>query len=693
MKFSRIGGCLSLFALLILSGCGGGGGSAGTPSSGAGSTGTTLPVVAVSATPTLSIILANSDGVATNAVSASGLIFAKITLKDSDGKAVIGTKVTLSGDPLLIKISPANDVLTDSSGVATAQLSAASISAKGAGTLLASALVGGKAATGNIDFQLSPANVTLSALDVGSPLGVLAAFSNRTIAAVASINGVAATNTPVQVTFTATCGLVSPTTAITDGSGKASTTYSANSVNCAGTNVTITASAEGARPQSGTVTVAGTVVTNVQFISTTPQLIYLKDTVGTTQAQVTFRAVDSVGNALQFKKLRLSLSNVSTGASLNTVGNVLPIDFTTDSAGQVSAAVFAGTVPTSLNVKATLLDDNNQPTVLFSNSNLLTVASGRPTQSALSLSLGALSIEGDSRDGSTTTVTLSMADRQGNPVPPGTQVNFVAESGVLLPAVCVVPPVTPATATSAAIPVSSCTVNFSSSGTRTLNGRVSILAYTAGEEDFVDKNGNNIFDAGDTFTDLGRAFRDDNGQSPLGPNGVYDSGEFQVPRLGTPACVNGVGCAGDGIWGAADVRQQATLVLATGRASLSAVFQPAVQILPAVPAIGTTMALPASTAVPGLTLTISDLKGNSMPTGSKIELSIIDNSPYEPVTVRGGGLGGTCRISGPISYTVSNTLGQLVLNVALSTCTTGDAVNVVVTTPLGTATAATFIVP
>ena len=683
-----IGGLL----LVALVGCGGGGGSAGTPSGGAGST--TPTGTTTVGTPTLSIALANSAGVATNSVSASGLVFAKVTLKDSAGKVVAGTKVTFSGDALLIKISPANEVLTDSSGVATAQISAASLNAKGAGTLIASALVAGIAATGNIDFQLSPANLTLSALDVGSSLGVLAAFGNRTVAVVANIDGVAAISTPVQITFAASCGSVSPTTAITDGSGKASTTYAANSVNCAGTNVIITASAVGATPQFGTIAVAGTVATNVQFISTTPQLIYLKDSVGTTQAQVVFRAVDSAGNALQFKKLRLSLSNVSTGVSLNTVGNILPVDLTTDSAGQVTAAVFSGTVPTSLNVKATLLNDNNQPTVVFSDSNLLTVASGRPTQSALSLSLGALSIQGFNTDGVRTTVTLAMADRQGNPVPPGTQVNFVAESGVLLPAVCFVPPVIPATATSPAIPVSSCTVNFSSSGTRPFNGRVSILAYTAGEEDFVDNNGNNIFDAGDSFTDLGRAFRDDNGQATSGANGVYDSGEFQVPRLPTLACVNGVGCAGDGVWGAADVRQQATLVLATGAANPSAVFRPAVLILPPQPAVPPSIEdLPPSTRVPGVALTISDLNGNSMPTGSKIELTTTDNSLNAPILSREPASFGACSLSGPSSYTVPNTLSRLVLNLLLNNCTRGDAVNVVITTPLGFVTSAGFIVP
>ena len=679
---------------VTLAGCGGGGGSGGTPSSGSGPAPSTSTSTVVVGTPTLAIALTNIAGVATNFVTASGLISAKVTLKDVAGKAVTGTKVTFTGDPLLIKISPANDVLTDSSGVATVQISSASLIAKGAGTLSASSLIAGVIVTGNIDFQLSPANLTLSALDVGSSLGALPAFGNRTVAVLANIDGVAATSTPVQVTFAASCGVVSPTTVITDGTGKASSTYSANNVSCAGTNVIITASAVAASPLSGAVAVAGSVATNVQFISSSPQLIYLKDSVGTTQAQVVFKVVDSIGVPLQNKKLRLSLGNVSTGVSLDTVGNALPVDLTTDVNGQVSAAVFSGTVPTSLNVKATLLDAANQPTVLFSNSNLLTVASGKPTQSALSISVGARSIEGNNVDGVTTTITLSMADRQGNPVPPGTQVNFVAESGVLLPAVCFVPPVIPATASSPAIPVSSCTVNFRSSGTRTANGRVSILAYTAGEEDFIDNNGNNIFDAGDTFTDLGRAFRDDNAQSIAGQNGVYDSGEFQVPRLLTPACVNGVGCAGDGLWGAADVRQQATLILATGQAAMSAIFRAPVEILPSVPPVSPSAATtPASIVLPRIVVTISDLNGNSMPTGSKIDLATTDNTIDAPVISRDPLAVGACRLAGPSLITVPNTLNRLVFNVDLNTCTSGDAVNIVVTTPLGFVTPARFVLP
>ena len=440
--------------------------------------------------------------------------------------------------------------------------------------------------------------------------------------------------------------------------------------------------------------VAGSIATNVQFVSTKPQLIYLKESVGTTQAQVTFKVVDSSGNPLQNKKLRLSLSNKATGVSLNTVGNTEPVDFTTNNLGLVSAAVFSGTVPTSLNVKATLLDINDATTNVFSNSNLLTVASGRPTQRSLSLALGKLSIEGLNRDGEITTVTLSMADRQGNPVPPGTQVNFVSESGVLLPAVCFVPPVVPETDSSPAIPTSSCTVTIRSQGTRTANGRVSILAYTVGEEDFVDKNGNNIFDNNDTFTDLGRAFRDDNGQAAGGANGIYDSGESQFPHEGVSLC-NAAGCAGDGVWGAADVRKQATIVFASGEARIAGVFLNQVEILPATSVGGVNY--PASMVTPGMNFTVSDLNGNSVPTGSKIDVSVTDNTVNSPLTVIASSgvpaLPGDCEIIGTKSFDVLNTIGGFASRVTLKNCTMRDLLTIKVTTPLGTVTSRDFTIP
>lgn len=619
----------------------------------------------------------------TNAIGSSGFTTVRAALKFEDGTPVTQKRVDISGDPAKVAFPEGNSQLTDAQGIADVKVARAALTVNGAGTLNVNAAISAVSDTsgvvettvvnGILDYQVGQANIGLTRLNLGT--GGLPAYGNRPISVVATINGVAAANSPVQVTFNASCGTVTPSTVSTDSTGTAATTYSASLATCAGTTVTVSASAVGATPVSGTVAVAAPIATNVQFVTTTPQLIYLKDSVGTTQAQVVFKVVDSSGNPLPNNKLRLSLSNSATGVSLETVGNTAAVDLTTDSLGLVSAKVFSGTVPTSVNIKATLLDVNNAVTSIFSNSNLLTVASGRATQSSLSLAATKLSIEALNLDGETTVLTLSMADRQGNPVPPGTQVNFVSESGVLLPPVCFVPPVTPATASSPAIPTSSCTVSLRAQGTRPLNGRVSILAYVAGEEDFTDVNGNNVYDAGEQFDDLGRAYRDDNlkgvrdttrqGLTVNITNNQYDTGEFQQPRVGTDACVPGVGCKGDGLWGAADVRRQATIVFATSTARIQESLL----------------------STGGIKVTITDgntSNNNSMPTGSVVSAATIDLTKDNNKV---------CSIAGENSVTILNSLEATITDFGFKDCDPGDAVTIKVTTPRGTATSRTFPLP
>jgi len=674
MRFQKyLVGCGLALALVA---CGGGGGNPGISLSGSVTATGTDAETGTTALPTLRLALSGGG----SSVTASGSSVAQASVKDAAGAAVVGKLVTFSADTALVKFSPSSgQVLTDPNGVASIQISPASLAASGAGTLTANATVSGATVSNTFDFQLAAANLGLSNLNVGT--GNLTAYGNRAVSVLATVDGTAATNTPVQVTFNASCGTVTPSVVTTDATGTANSTYTATLATCAGTNVTITAAAVGAPTATGTIAVAGSIATNVQFISTTPQLIYLKDTVGSTQAQVVFKVVDSSGNPLQNKKLSLALSNTATGVSLDTVGNGTPVIYTSDSFGLVSAAVFSGTVPTSLNVRATLLDVADAPTPVFSDSNLLTVASGRPTQKSLSLSVEKLSIEAANVDGQTTTVTLSMADRQGNPVPPGTQVNFVTETGVILPAVCFVPPVIPATDSSPAIPVSSCTVSLRSSGTRSLAGLVSILAYVSGEEDFVDVNGNNFYDAGDTFvgSDLGRAFRDDYGQSPSGRNGIYDTGEFQVPRDGVPACTASIGCVGDGAWGVADVREQAVVVFASSTATITSG-----SLLANVNVPGSS---PATNALTDVVVTIGDINGNSMPTGSKVEIRTLDNQINVP-----GLIGAQCTLSSSSSFTLANSLSAFSTNLSLNFCTVGDKFSVKVTSPLGTVTERIFSV-
>ena len=609
--------------------------------------------------PALRMELRDASNQPTTSLGAAGFTTVRASLQFADGTPVTNKRIDISGDPARVAFPEGSSQLTDSKGVASIKVTRAGLNVNGAGTLTGTSALAGTTANGSIeqtfvssllDYQVGNANIALTDFNIGTDS--LAAFGNRPISVKATVNGVLASNVPVQVTFNASCGVVSPAVVNTDGTGTASSTYTASLPNCAGTNVTISAAAVGAPSLSGIVAVAPSVATNVQFISASPQLIYLRESVGTTQAQVVFKVVDSSGNPLQNKKLRLLLSNTSTGVSLDKVGRISSVDLTSDSQGLVSAAVYAGTVPTSLNVRATLLDANDAPTNVSSSSNLLTVASGRPVQRSLSLAFEKLSIEGFNFDGDETYATLSLADRQGNPVPPGTQVNFVTESGVMMPAVCFVPPVTPETANSPAIPTSYCTVKIRSQGTRPVNGRVSVLAYVEGEEDFVDLNGNNIYDSGESFTDLGRAFRDDNpaNETDSLPVYTYDAGEFQVPRTSVAACVAGAGCAGDGVWGTADVRRQSTIIFATSAAVIT----------------------PTAPSIAGVSFVVADGNGNSMPTGSLITVSAVDGTPDN---------NNGCTVVAGSTAVIPNTLNPFPWSASLSKCASGDSVIIEIKTP------------
>jgi hypothetical protein len=621
--------------------CGGGGGSPGTTTgtSGAGST-------PAAGTPTLVIELVDAAGVKTNFVSGSG-VTARATLKDAAGAVVAGKLVTFSADAALIKFSPTSgQVLTDANGVASIQMSPASVTAGGAGSLNVATTVGTTALTGAFDFQLSASNVALTALDLGT--GALAAFGNRAVSVLATINGVAATNTPIQVTFQASCGAVSPATVTTDNTGKASTTYSASNVACAGSNVSVSASAPGAVVVQGTIAVQAPQATNVEFVSATPQLIYLTGSVGATQARLSFRVVDSAGTPLQNQSVQMALvTNTGTGVSLGTVGNSSPLTLTSDANGLVSVPVFSGTVPTSVQVRASLVSN----TTIFANSNALTVASGRAVQAAASLSVGKFAIEGFNIDGQLTEFTMSLADRQGNPVPDGTQVNFVAEGGVMIPASCVTSGGT-----------SSCAVQIRSQGTRPANGIVAVLAYVPGEEDFVDANFNNIYDSGETFTDLGNAYRDDNDSS------AYDSGEFLVPRAGATTCAGGTsGRANtcDGVWGPVDVRKQANVIFATSAANITGTLTNTV--------VGTS-------TLGSLEVNIADTNGNSMPTGSAISVEVTSAASTG------------CAAKLPSSV-IPNRYTSFQQTISTEKCRNGDRLTVKVTAPSGLVSFRDFTVP
>jgi methionine-rich copper-binding protein CopC len=662
--------------------------------------------------PTLTTALQTSGGVATSSIDATGYNVLQLTLKDPGNVGLANQLVTVSGDLTKLSFPDGLSALTNASGVATLKVTRANLLATGAGAMtvtydykpgmIAAYSVGTPPASANtvtsyVGYQVTTANISLTNLDVtfATPL---AAYGTRQVSVVANITSgtppvtAPATTTPINVSFSANCGQISPSTVTTDGTGKALVTYSAtdatgttpSTLGCSGKSVQITASTSGATAVSGNVSVASAPATNISFVSATPNRIYLQNSGGVTQSLLTFRLLNQSGEGIANQQVQLTLETLNgagipnysgiPNAAFDTSGATTILPLTTDASGKISQAVYAGVVPTSVIVKATLV---GTPAINIKSS-VLSIASGRPAQSRLSFAVSKFAIEGFNVDGTSTVATLRMSDRQGNPVPDGTAVNMIVESGgaAIPAATCFTGSVTPGD--------SSCSLTIVSSGTRPANGLVSILAYAVGEEDFIDSNGDNMYTCGEPFTDLGNAYRDDS-MNASGVLNAYVAGEATVPRSNLPAnpCAgtaapvtigNGVTGTFDSIWGAVDVRQELVIVVATGAADITPKTNAAIS--------GNTLSVSIAD------MHIASGSTNSMPTGTSVVVTVKDNTPGTILAPSN-----TCSVAAGANTTIPNALTAYPLNASLGGCETGDQVFVTVTSPLGVLTSQGYTVP
>ena len=695
--------------------------------------------------PLLQLEMRDAAAALTTTIGSSGLTTLKAILKFADGTPVTSKRVDVTGDLTKIALPEGSSQLTDSvTGIATIKVGRASATAGGAGTLTGAATISGTTpsgtlvttvVTGTLDYSVGAvvgaATLALDSMDVGSTS--LAAYGTRQISVRAMLGTSVAPS--VQVSFSSSCGQISPATAPTNSNGIATASFTATDVagtvvstlGCGGKTVDIAVSAVGASSVSKSFSVLAAPATNLSFVVPTDaskSRIYLANSGGVTQTIVQFLLSNARGEPLPGQDVLVSLKTLNGGipkATLGTVGNTAPVTLTTDSFGKVSVPVFSGTVPTNVLVNAALVSNPSIQT----NSSTVAIASGRPSQLHVSLVAAKHAIRGFNFDGATTTLTMSLGDRQGNPVPDGTVVNFVSEAGVMIPPTCV----------TGAVPADSqCTVTIRTQNPRNpaRNGYVSILAYAAGEEDFTDTNFNNIYDSGDRLsislnqstidlpnkliilgakadisTDLGTAYRDDlatmnipSGTFKLNPDGtqsqitsfdgtmyVYQSGEFAVPRAAEAGGTTPLPNQGDGVWGAADVRGQVVIVFSTDDFK---VVGPAGSVYPAMdpspPLIrwigDADSQWSGQTVVTGLTVSIQDLNGRSVPTGSSIAVAVTDNSPKLPsdgATV--APLIGSCALVSQSHTAVPDSLEPLTLTLNLKQCVTGDQVLVTVTTP------------
>ena len=511
-----------LFLAALLGACGGGGGSPGTTESALTSqtstasntnTGSNIPSTPNNlSTPTLSVVIVNSSG---NAVSEIGLIgnVAKVTLRDGNNIAIANKLVNFSLNSNLASLA-SKTALTDSNGIARVGISSAIGSSAGAATLTVNANVSNTALSASTDFSYAGAAITLPSFTAENKS--LVSGGNTTLSISANVDGAPAGAIPVNITLTASCGSINGSAGsvgiTTTGAGVATAYYSAigsDGTPCSG-SVNLGASSGAASAAPLTITIAQPVATSVVYVSATLNSIYIDGTGAPSDSVLTFKVLTSIGSASQNTKVTFSIPVTPGGVTLSSDSG------TTDNSGLVTVKVTSGTIPGPLKVRATI--DSGA----FAESQNLTVASGPPSQRYMSVSVSTFNIEGENQDGISSTITVRLADRNGNPVQDGTVVNFTASGGQIASS-C---------ATAKVDGISECAVIWKSQNPRPTNGRVAILAYAVGTKDYLNLDTDNAFTGNDTLVQMGDPFRDDDESGDY----VASNDRFTIPLGGTSVC-------------------------------------------------------------------------------------------------------------------------------------------------------------
>jgi len=391
-------------------------------------------------------------------------------------------------------------VQTDAQGNASATLQPVA-GALGADYISAAADVSTSSTlTTRASFTVSAVNVALTAASA-SPASVNAYGSS---VVTVNVTG-ASSSSPVTVNFSSTCvsagkAILSPASVTVTGP-TASTTYQDNA--CAGADRVSAAITGTSERRQVDLAVAAPVIQALEFVSASPAKICLAGSGCAQTAEIQFILKDQSDKPIANRDVYFSLDNANV-ASLSAASNK------TLATGIARVSVSAKAIPSPVRVRASVTLDDGSTLSIYSN--VLAISAGPPTGNSISFSASAYNPDGWARDGTESDIRVQLNDRYGNPVPDGTAVNFVAEGASVIPAIC--------TTVSAV-----CNVKFVTSNFRPANGRVTVVAYARGEENFVDANGDNQYTAGEAFTDVGPIFVDKDEDVRMAAQGEYLTGK------------------------------------------------------------------------------------------------------------------------------------------------------------------------
>lgn len=514
MDTRKFTGKLSAIAIsILLASCGGGGGyydkNDNGNSNGNGNGGTTVEAVNIT-----TITLYDLNNTTTNSVTAAGAT-AKVKVTDQAGKGISGAIVTFSGEGVIFGTTN-GAVLTNADGEASISIKPQDINTTGAYQISATANYNGTSATTSpYSFTLQAANIILFGMVAATADLESGASTNITLKTQDANTKVNQNN--VTVNFSASCGTFEPAIVASSNQGDVTTSYKAIGTDgklCEGKH-TIRASGSNIPESRVEVNIAAIEANSLVYTTTNAVNLGIKNSGSAASGQIEFTLYAN-GTPAANKDVNIELVRAPEDLSFISLGNRTIKTVKSDPNGKVVVTLYPGDKPGPVEIKATLVS-NNTVSALSKN---VAVSTGRVTQNGLSLSASKNSLQ-DDKDGDTASITASMADRNGNPVPDGTTISFVAEGGSI----------TPNCSTTKGI----CSVTLRTQNPRPLDNRVSVLAYVEGDKSFIDIDGDNVYTENvDTLNNnIGDFFRDDN------EDNLYNAslGEFIYKRsAGKLAC-------------------------------------------------------------------------------------------------------------------------------------------------------------
>ena len=481
--------------------------------------------------------------------------------------------------------------------------------------------------------------------------------------------------------------------------GIASTTYKADGCNGVDTITATVVTGGNVATQTININVAAAQTGSIALMGSTNQVLAIKGAGGQTlteNSELTFKLLDINGNPVGQKQIDFALSQNPGGALLGSVFQF------TNNEGLVTVNVRSGRAAGVLSVIAShqvVSTDNSQNSVISIVSNDITITTGVPDQDSFTLAVQSFNTESLNEAGVTTDLTVFAADHFNNFVPDNTAIYIASEGGAVgtidgqqfsplllcrtIDGVCSAQwrsqnPIPYHYSIYQNSVVEKCDRHFGkaapcslgiresqldasgnlityldSSGNPIalsdapalapidypLGGRVSLLAYSVGEESFNDVSANGEFNQNEfdsTLQDLPEAFIDFNengvfdGNSSAPINPIDSNGgenEWYIERSG--ALDNGQYDLGDGIYNGLLCSDEALTANACTRETINVRARSELVMSGSTPYIRAVTSLNDCTLNSGISLEASDMAGMC-----DINLIDISNStPYSAISV------------------------------------------------------------